>query len=123
MHTADLFDFTPKSEPANSFAAVALAGVEFDPARDSERLTRQVDCIRDVALEMGWTTIQKLTAELRKRHPRVGFPENSVQAQLRNLRKIGFTVERRHVKNGLFEYQLLPPSNPGVGMAPRGDRA
>ncbi len=110
--TAALFEAHLPSDPSVSTAI--FSGPEFEPERDAARLLRQVDCIRDVALELGWITIQKLAAALRKRYPTVGFPENSIQAQLRNLRKVGYTLERRHKGHGLFEYRLLPKNNPGV---------
>ena len=41
-----------------------------------------------------------------------GYPEASISAQLRHLRKERFgrhRVEKRHAGNGLYEYRLLPP--------------
>ncbi|HTV07772.1 MAG TPA: hypothetical protein VMD97_01850 [Candidatus Aquilonibacter sp.] len=130
----NLFDFVPEGELDGPFASLPTRrrieappspapqpapfdGPEYVEPRDRTRLATQIDCIREHALDGKWRTIQKLTAELRKAHPRVGFPENSVQAQLRNLRKLGYRVERRHVAKGLFEYRLLEPVNPGVAMA------
>jgi hypothetical protein len=113
MQTSNLFD--------QQAAAVPFAGADYLESRDRERLTTQVGCICEVAIDGKWRTIQRLTEELRKRFPRVGFPENSVQAQLRNLRKIGYRVEKRNVlqRGYLCEFQLLAPANPGVGQALR----
>lgn len=109
-----LFESTP-------LYPIPFAGATFDEANDRERLTTQIECIRAVVSDQGWRTVQGLTAELRKGFRSINFPENSVQAQLRNLRKVGYRVERRNVaKTGsLFEYRVLPPVNPGVGLAVR----
>lgn len=95
--------------PAGLSASAVFAGAEYDPARDAARLTNQVECIRAVAIDGQWRTVEKLTAACRRRFPLVGFPENSVSAQLRNLRKLGYRVDRRHVEGtrGLHEYRLL----------------
>lgn len=93
----------------------SFSGAALDPIRDTERLKRQIDCLRKYALDGRWRSVQTLTSELRVAYPHVGFPENSVSAQLRNLRKEHFRVERRHVRNGLHEYRLLPPLPPVNG--------
>jgi len=51
-----------------------------------------------------WHTLAEMSS-------RLGFPEASVSARLRDLRKDKFggrVVERRYVLNGLWEYRLLP---------------
>jgi len=109
--------------PAPITPPVRFSGADYDPERDRERLMRQIDCIREVALNAGWVTVQKLAIACRKKFPNTGFPENSIQAQLRNLRKVGFRLERRHVSGGLFEYHLSPPVNPGADLAMRAEVA
>lgn len=37
-----------------------------------------------------------------------GFNENSIQAQFRNARKLGYNVDGRRWEDGIFYYQLLP---------------
>jgi len=92
---------------------VPFAGADFDPKRDRARLTRQIDCICYVAVNGGrqWWTVQDLAKACSQRFPWLRFPETSVQAQLRNLRKVGYTVERRNIaKVGvLYEYMAIPP--------------
>lgn len=87
---------------------IPFAGSDFNAERDQERLTRQIDCILSVVLNTGWWTVQGITEACRKRFPRQHFPENSVQAQLRNLRKIGYAVEKRNVAESgvLFQYHV-----------------
>lgn len=118
MTTANLF--APQDVQPSPFASMPLSGAGFDETRDRVRLIRQIDCIVAVVIAGDWWTIQKLVAVLRRRYSDVGFPENSVQAQLRNLRKEGYDVERRHIANGLFEYRVAELVNPGVGQALRG---
>ena len=97
-------------------AAGLFSGAAYEPARDGARLTKQLDCIIAQTADKAWRTIERLTIELRRKYPHVEFPENSVSAQLRNLRKIGYTLERQHVAHGLFEYRVFPPVNLCVGM-------
>jgi hypothetical protein len=52
----------------------------------------------------GWWTLPQLAAA-------TGYPEASISARIRDLRKPkfgGHTVERRHVSKGLWEYRLCP---------------
>jgi hypothetical protein len=94
-----------------SLAATPFAGADYDAARDHSRLTTQVERIRGIAIDGKWRTVQRLCEELRKKYPGSHFPENSVQAQLRNLKKIGYRLNKHNVlKHGyLCEYQLLAP--------------
>ncbi len=93
-----------------------FAGSDYVPKRDEERLTKQIDCIRTFVSDGVWRGVGQLAKELRRAYPKVIFPENSVQAQLRNLRKLGYRVEKRNVaKRGLcFEYRVLPPLAPAA---------
>lgn len=104
MTTTPLFD--PAFEQDAALRALTFQGYDYDDIRDRWRLLRQIDCILSITIAGDWWTIQRLVARLRKMFPDVGFPENSVQAQLRNLRKVGYVVERRHVARGLFEYRV-----------------
>jgi hypothetical protein len=75
-------------------------GATIDHERDTERLTKQLDSVRDLMLCGKWRTLGYIAAW-------VGAPESSVSARLRDLRKAkfgGYTVERRYVRRGLFEY-------------------
>ncbi len=117
METPALFD-----QPLQSVSgAPVFAGSDFDPARDTQRLATQIGCILAVVLDGQYRTVTKLGIELRRAYPHVNFPENSIQAQLRNLKKVGYQVEKRNVaKSGaLFEYRVLSPLNPGVGLKVR----
>jgi hypothetical protein len=78
-------------------------GPAYEPTRDSARLTTQHVKIRELMLDGQWRTLRQI-AEL------TGEPESSISAQLRHLRKPrfgGYTVERSHIQNGLYEYRVL----------------
>ena len=78
-------------------------GADYQPTLDEQRLTGQLDTIRSIMLDQRWHTVDDIVAKTR-------FPANSVQAQLRNLRKPrfgGYQVEKRRVTDtGLYEYRL-----------------
>ena len=84
-------------------------GPEYDEVRDGSRLHRQHIVIRDLMLdgkERGLGMIARIT----------GYPEASISAQLRHLRKEkfgGYVVTKRHVKNGLYMYRVAPPDPQG----------
>ena len=70
---------------------------------DVRRLTGQLSGVWFVMSDGRWRTVDKIVAG-------TGFPANSVQAQLRNLRKPKFgayLVERRRImQSGLYEYRV-----------------
>ena len=89
-------DFTAVREPI-------FQGSDYDHARDSKRLTGQLQKVYDCMKDAQWRTLDKIATA-------TGAPHASVSAQLRNLRKIPFgahTIEKRHVEGGLFEYRLV----------------
>lgn len=80
-------------------------GLTYSPALDSARLTSQLDRVRYLMLDGNWRTLDQIKE-------RAGGTDASVSARLRDLRKPrfgGFTVERRRVSGGLFEYRLVVP--------------
>ncbi len=81
-------------------------GCDIKHERDSPRLTTQLERIKAVMLRGGWWTYKSI-ADI------TGDPENSISAQIRNLRKPrmgGWTTERRYIGDGLYEYRLDPES-------------
>ncbi len=90
-------------------------GPEYQPELDFVRLSGQIQAIRDFMLaQSAWLTLPEICAGLRTQHPGSGFPENSVQAQLRHLRKPrfgGYEVGKRRRGDGgrgLFEWRVFP---------------
>ena len=87
-----LLDWTPP-EPPKYF------GDSFNQERDGKRLNAQCqrtfDCVRDGT----WKSLKAISAA-------TGDPEASVSARLRDLRRHGFTVERKYVERGLWIYRV-----------------
>ena len=78
-------------------------GSTFDYLRDSARLGAEYKAVWDVMSDGLWHTL----AELERR---TGYPQGSISARTRDMRKKRFgshTVERRYVSKGLFEYRLI----------------
>jgi hypothetical protein len=79
-------------------------GVDYDPALDHDRLTKQLGRVWDAMKDGGWRTLNEL-ADV------TGDPHASISAQLRHLRKPrfgGYNVERRRRGvSGTFEYRVL----------------
>ena len=92
-----------------------FTGSDFDAERDEERLLTQLGCILIIVMDGRWRTGERLGIELRRKYPAVRFPDNSTQAQLRNLRKLGYPVEKRNVADAgvLYEYRVLPVPKKG----------
>ena len=77
-------------------------GETFESARDGARLTAQLDRVRLVVQDGRWRSLSQIAQESQA-------PVASVSARLRDLRKDrfgGYSVERRYVVNGLYEYRL-----------------
>ena len=77
-------------------------GPAYVPVRDEARLTAQLGAIWDYIRDQHWFTLAEVEGEL-------GFPQASISAQLRHLRKSrfgGHRIIKRYIDNGLWEYQL-----------------
>jgi hypothetical protein len=89
-----LFDIEPEAH---------FDGADYDPKLDKERLTGQIRRVYDAMKDGRWRTVEQIV-------DMTGDPANSVQAQLRNLRKERFgsyLVERRRVTaSGLYEFRV-----------------
>jgi len=83
---------------------IRFDGDTINQERDAPRLHRQLNAVRQ-RMECGsWMTLQELASEL-------SFPEPSISARIRDLRKDRFGaryVERRYRGRGLYEYKLHP---------------
>lgn len=87
---------------ASGWASRAFGGSTYEPERDGERLSGQLQAVYLLMADGQWRTL----AEIKDR---VGGTDASVSARLRDLRKSAFgshVVDRRHVARGLFEYRL-----------------
>jgi hypothetical protein len=79
------------------------SGETFDRARDGKRLNAQAQAVFSYMQHGEWRTLADIAAA-------TGHPEASVSARLRDLRQEkfgGFTVDRRYVAAGLWQYRLV----------------
>jgi DNA-binding IclR family transcriptional regulator len=79
-------------------------GSDYDRERDDARLSGQALRIFDLMKDGQWRTLNQIASA-------TGDPPASVSAQLRHLRKSRFgshAVNKRHLGNGLYEYQVIP---------------
>lgn len=91
MTQADLFTTSPRFD-----------GATLDIERDQSRLARQLTAVRLLMLDGQWRTLGQI-------HDLTGYPESSVSARLRDLRKLkfgGYDVQRRRLSGGLFAYRV-----------------
>lgn len=88
----------------NEQVCLDFDGATYDQERDGDRLGAQMKAVRDLmlSLDWGWMRLSSIAAK-------TGYPEASVSARLRDLRKTKFgayNVERRYVANGIWEYRV-----------------
>lgn len=88
-------------------------GATYQHARDHGRLASQLGEVLATVRNGAWWTLAALAFA-------TGYPEASVSARLRDLRKAkfgGHIVERRYVSNGQFEYRLDLPRGLQLALA------
>ena len=76
-------------------------GDTYDHERDGQRLATLQARVTAAMSDGQWWTLRELATSTRG-------SEASVSARLRDLRKLGRTVERRHLGRGLWAYRLTP---------------
>jgi hypothetical protein len=100
-------------------------GAAYEPKLDHTRLALQIERVRVHMLGVEWITLRELKLALEKKFAPALFPESSLSAQLRNLRKPEYSyrlLKRRRAGApgpgaGIFEYRLLPPEpRPQLGL-------
>lgn len=77
-------------------------GATYEAVFDAERLGAQAKAVFRRMQERRWWTLRELAAE-------TGYPEASISARLRDLRKVkfgGFIVDRERVGGGLWRYRM-----------------
>lgn len=85
-------------------------GATYNPQVDQGRLGRQLKAVKDLMLDGQWRTLGEIEEILR-------FPQASISARLRDLRKFrcgSYAVLRRRRGNiyaGIFEYSVQPRAN------------
>jgi predicted transcriptional regulator len=71
---------------------------------DRERLGQQCQAVKELMLDGVWRTLWEIEFALHGR-----YPQSSLSSRLRQLRSIGYIVERRQkagAGRGLFEYRV-----------------
>jgi hypothetical protein len=89
-----------------------FGGDSYVAALDRERLSLQIERVLSFALGVRWKTLSEMKSELEKVYFPTKFPEQSISARLRDLRKPPYLCrleKRRRGTGGTFEYQLFPP--------------
>jgi hypothetical protein len=89
-------------------------GPAYEPKLDRARLSLQIERIRLYLLPGEWKTLREMKAGLEAMYAPAHFPEASLSAQLRNLRKEPYRlrIERRRREGvhgpgaGIWEYRL-----------------
>ena len=80
-------------------------GVTYDKQADGSRISRQLDVVRDCIQAGEWWSLAGIASH-------TGYPEASISARLRDLRKDkfgGYRIDRRRSGDrGLWEYRLIP---------------
>lgn len=85
-------------------------GPDYQPSKDQRRLAGQILRVYAAMIDGRWRTLSEI-ADI------TGDPESSISAQLRHLRKTRFgshivNKQRRGIETlGLYEYQLIKPTN------------
>lgn len=89
-----------------SLENVTFDGSDIDSQKDNARLTGQIKVIFDLMKDGKFRTLREI-------EDLTNFPQSSISAQLRNLRKERFgsfdveKISRGDRENGLFEYRIL----------------
>ena len=92
--------------------AVTTFGPAYDEKVDGKRIKGQQDAIREFMVDSPWYTLQEISQKL-------GYPEASVSAQLRHLRKTafgGFNVDKRRRGNA-WEYRVTKPAEENIQLS------
>jgi len=82
----------------DAYAKPLFGGETFDPQKDTKRLTRQVDLVRELMSDGVSRTLYQISAS-------VGCSEASASSRLRDLRKVqfgGYIVDRTREGNTFY---------------------
>jgi hypothetical protein len=99
----------------------AFLGPGYAPNLDRKRLSLQIERIRAHIAERGLSDVNGNPVHAEMKYPPTIFPENSISAQLRNLRKLYKVDKRRRGRDraarcaGIWEYRLVPPQESTAG--------
>jgi hypothetical protein len=77
-------------------------GKTYEPRRDKFRLSAQLREVQQILADRQWHTLAEMAN-------RTGGSEAGISARIRDLRKARFgqhTIERQHIKDGLWRYRM-----------------
>ena len=79
-----------------------FGGATYDPARDRDRLSKQLCGVLDVMCDGEWRTLRQISDA-------TGFPEASISARLRDVRKEwgDESMQSENLGEGLWRYRVL----------------
>src|ERR1700722_14722676 len=103
--------------PAADSVRTSFRGATCMPSLDRTRLSLQIERLRVYMLGVEWRSLREIKSALEDIYAPAVVPESSISAQLRNLKKPGYSyllLKRRRAgvhgpSSGLWEYRLLPP--------------
>jgi hypothetical protein len=86
-----------------------VLGSTFEPKVDRERLSSQQRRVEELVSDGEPRTLYEIAVALRKLYPHTHFPEASISARLRDMRRVGYIVERtrKSAKSGLWVYRAV----------------
>jgi hypothetical protein len=85
-----------------------VLGETFEKRADGERLKSQQRRVEELMQDGEWRTLHEIAVALRKQFGG-HFPEASISARLRDMRRAGYTVERERKgpNAGLWKYRAV----------------
>jgi len=103
MKQLEIFDPGTELVGPPPFTGPTFDGATIDHQRDHQRLTSQLQRVRERMSDGQWHNLRELVSLC-------GGTEASISSRVRDLRKMrfgGHTVERRNVGGGSWEYRLI----------------
>ncbi len=87
---------------------VEFHGSNYVEERDRPRLGKQFRAVYNVMSDGGWWTAEKVHKALSVLYPKMGWPVQSIDRQMRYLKDIpSCTVEKESRGKGLWVYRLV----------------
>lgn len=77
-------------------------GATFDSARDEERLSKQLKAVHDVMKDGQHRSLRQMADA-------AGCPEASASARFRDLKRLGFPMQKKNEGRGTWIYWMGPP--------------
>lgn len=98
---AELFQEFKKQPFKETVKTMEFQGSDIDQERDGNRLKKQIWRIYELMKDQKWRSLSEISKL-------ANAPEASASAQLRNLKKLGHKLNKKHLGHGFYKYQLIP---------------